>query len=115
LSKNAPNCAAKVSRLQRLVSENYRKQVVGVTGFEPVTLRLSSACSNQLSYTPARRKSRVGGAEEIRTPDILLAKQTLYQLSYSPTRINLFSALVSVRFFHLFVQRALLSKIELCD
>ena len=28
------------------------KQVVGVTGFEPVTLRLSSACSNQLSYTP---------------------------------------------------------------
>ena len=28
-------------------------QVVGVTGFEPVTLRLSSACSNQLSYTPS--------------------------------------------------------------
>ena len=27
-------------------------QVVGVTGFEPVTLRLSSACSNQLSYRP---------------------------------------------------------------
>jgi hypothetical protein len=28
--------------------------MVGVTGFEPVTLRLSSACSNQLSYTPMR-------------------------------------------------------------
>jgi hypothetical protein len=27
--------------------------MVGVTGVEPVTLRLSSACSNQLSYTPA--------------------------------------------------------------
>ena len=27
-------------------------QVVGVTGVEPVTLRLSSACSNQLSYRP---------------------------------------------------------------
>jgi hypothetical protein len=26
--------------------------LVGVTGLEPVTLRLSSACSNQLSYTP---------------------------------------------------------------
>ena len=26
-----------------------------------------------------------GGAEEIRTPDPLLAKQMLYQLSYSPT------------------------------
>ena len=96
-------------------SENCCKQVVGVTGFEPVTLRLSSACSNQLSYTPARRKSIAGGAEEIRTPDILLAKQTLYQLSYSPTRIKIFSALVSVRFFHLFVQRSMHLKIELCD
>ena len=28
--------------------------MVGVTGFEPVTLRLSSACSNQLSYTPMK-------------------------------------------------------------
>ena len=28
--------------------------MVGVTGFEPVTLRLSSACSNQLSYTPIK-------------------------------------------------------------
>ena len=27
-------------------------KMVGVTGFEPVTPRLSSACSNQLSYTP---------------------------------------------------------------
>src|SRR6185369_11533257 len=26
--------------------------LVGVPGFEPGTLRLSSACSNQLSYTP---------------------------------------------------------------
>jgi hypothetical protein len=40
--------------------------VVGVRGFEPLTLRLSSACSNQLSYTP----NRVGGAEETRTPDL---------------------------------------------
>ena len=30
---------------------------VGVTGFEPVTLRLSSACSNQLSYTPVCAES----------------------------------------------------------
>ena len=33
-------------------------QVVGVTGFEPVTLRLSSACSNQLSYTPCAPERR---------------------------------------------------------
>jgi hypothetical protein len=25
---------------------------LGLTGLEPVTLRLSSACSNQLSYRP---------------------------------------------------------------
>ncbi len=43
-----------------------RDGVVGVTGVEPVTLRLSSACSNQLSYTPMK----IGGAEEIRTPDL---------------------------------------------
>ena len=33
-------------------------RVVGVTGLEPVTLRLSSACSNQLSYRPVSRLRR---------------------------------------------------------
>ena len=28
------------------------RKLVGLTGLEPVTLRLSSACSNQLSYRP---------------------------------------------------------------
>ncbi len=54
--------------------------MVGQAGLEPATPRLSSACSNQLSYRP----NKVGGAEETRTPDHLLAKQALYQLSYSP-------------------------------
>ena len=49
-----------------LVRKTRVKQVVGVTGVEPVTLRLSSACSNQLSYTP----NKAGGAEETRTPDL---------------------------------------------
>ena len=31
---------------------------LGLTGLEPVTLRLSSACSNQLSYRPGCRRSR---------------------------------------------------------
>ena len=44
-------------------------KVVGVTGFEPVTLRLSSACSNQLSYTPLVRTGESGGMG-IRTPDL---------------------------------------------
>ena len=66
--------------------------MVGLTGLEPVTPRLSSVCSNQLSYKPYHkvlpliRLIESGGAEEIRTPDILLAKQTLYQLSYSPIK-----------------------------
>ena len=36
--------------------------MVGLTGVEPVTLRLSSACSNQLSYTPAFALARSGAA-----------------------------------------------------
>ncbi len=30
------------------------EELVGAIGFEPMTLRLSSACSNQLSYAPHR-------------------------------------------------------------
>ena len=67
-------------------------KMVGVTGVEPVTLRLSSACSNQLSYTPeaiadfglpisdcgfsirrhgfSQSAIQTGGAEETRTPDL---------------------------------------------
>ena len=37
-----------------VAQKNVSNQVVGVTGVEPVTLRLSSACSNQLSYTPVK-------------------------------------------------------------
>jgi len=79
--------------------------VVGLTGLEPVTPRLSSVCSNQLSYRPGGRIQslefrvqnrnskliilnsklvKAGGGNRIRTDDILLAKQTLYQLSYTP-------------------------------
>ena len=41
-----------VFRDKRFTIHDPRIKVVGVTGIEPVTLRLSSACSNQLSYTP---------------------------------------------------------------
>ena len=53
--------------------------LVGVAGFEPATLRLSSACSNQLSYTPGLQILRspqgegggpVGGGKGTRTPDL---------------------------------------------
>ena len=60
-----------------------RRGLVGVSGFEPETSSLSGTRSNQLSYTPLF-STRTGGAEGIRTPDVLLAKQVLYQLSYGP-------------------------------
>ena len=54
--------------------------LVGLSGLEPLTSRLSGVRSNQLSYRP-----EIGGAEENRTPAPLLAKQVLSQLSYTPT------------------------------
>jgi hypothetical protein len=64
--------------------------MVGPDGLEPSTPRLSSACSNQLSYEPKVVPGRagilasIGGAGRIRTGDPLLAKQVLCQLSYDP-------------------------------
>ena len=64
--------------------------MVGPDGLEPSTPRLSSACSNQLSYEPGVGKwlleyRKSGGADRVRTGDPLLAKQVLYQLSYDPS------------------------------
>ena len=53
--------------------------MVGLSGLEPLTSRLSGVRSNQLSYRP-----EFGGDEENRTPDPLLARQVLSQLSYAP-------------------------------
>ena len=55
-------------------------ELVGLTGIEPVTSSLSGTRSNQLSYKP----NLIGGGSRIRTGDMLLAKQPLYQLSYTP-------------------------------
>ena len=65
-------------------------EMVGPDGLEPSTPRLSSACSNQLSYEPREigrysvQRPSHGGADRVRTGDPLLAKQMLYQLSYDP-------------------------------
>ena len=52
---------------------------MGPSGLEPPTSRLSGVRSNRLSYGPI-----LGGDEGNRTPDPLLAKQVLSQLSYTP-------------------------------
>ena len=66
--------------------------MVGLRGLEPPTLRLSGVRSNHLSYKPMcfgggrrfRLPTPFGGDEEDRTPDPLLARQVLSQLSYTP-------------------------------
>ena len=55
------------------------EELVGTSGLEPPTSRLSGARSNHLSYAPMS-----GGDEEVRTPDPLRARQVLSQLSYTP-------------------------------
>ena len=64
--------------------------MVGSSGLEPPTSRLSGVCSNLLSYEPMG-----GGGKRIRTDDPLLAGQVLYQLSYTPIYINAVKAIIS--------------------
>ena len=69
--------------------------MVGSSGLEPPTSRLSGARSNHLSYEPifvaVLRLSLhpSGGDDGIRTHDPLLAGQVLSQLSYTPIGVYL--------------------------
>ena len=58
--------------------------LVGSSGLEPPTSRLSGVRSNHLSYEPITILKDGGGDERDRTDDPLLAKQVLSQLSYTP-------------------------------
>ena len=64
--------------------------MVGTSGLEPPTSRLSGVRSNHLSYAPmlvtasSVHPKPYGGDEEDRTPDPLRARQVLSQLSYTP-------------------------------
>ena len=70
----------------------FQGALVGSSGLEPPTSRLSGVRSNLLSYEPSSFSLRpasfqlefVGGDERVRTDDPLLAKQVLSQLSYTP-------------------------------
>ena len=71
----------------------FSRCLVGSSGLEPPTSRLSGVRSNRLSYEPSFSHFRLllpspillnGGGKRIRTDDPLLAKQVLYQLSYTP-------------------------------
>ena len=58
-----------------VLRSNCKLELVGPSGLEPPTLRLSVVRSSQLSYGP------VGGDSRVRTGDLLLARQALSQLS----------------------------------
>ena len=63
--------------------------LVGSNGFEPSTSRLSGARSSLLSYEPMyHRRVPSGGDEEVRTLDLLRARQALSQLSYTPVLLK---------------------------
>ena len=68
----------------------FKVHLVGSSGLEPPTSRLSGARSNLLSYEPiwievTPAPWRRGGDDGIRTHDPLLAGQVLSQLSYTPS------------------------------
>ncbi len=63
----------------------YFVSLMRLPGLEPGTSTLSVLRSNQLSYRRVFLSLfEEHGGKEIRTPDPLLAKQMLYQLSYAP-------------------------------
>ena len=66
----------------------FSRCLVGSSGLGPPTSRLSGVRSNRLSYEPilfrVPPQPLSGGGKRIRTDDPLLAKQVLYQLSYTP-------------------------------
>ena len=48
-------------------ARRYERRMVGLTRFELVTPRLSSVCSNQLSYRPRYSLQRTGRAGSLKT------------------------------------------------
>ena len=82
-SSHTPLLAYVVLEISILRFVSFRK-LVGSSGLEPPTSRLSGVRSNHLSYEPLYEPDGPGGDERDRTDDPLLAKQVLSQLSYTP-------------------------------
>ena len=81
-------------RFSMIMLSNLLVGLVGTSGLEPPTSRLSGARSNHLSYAPLWLFSRFpsctsGGDDGNRTHDPLLAGQVLSQLSYTPIGLGI--------------------------
>ena len=85
--------------------------LVGLGGLEPPTSRLSGVRSNRLSYKPISRlrfsPEAPGGDKRDRTVDLLLAKQALSQLSYTPILVAVSHPPLSVSFKTLKIKQRL--------
>ena len=78
-----------------MITKRLLRFLVGSSGLEPPTSRLSGARSNHLSYEPIQYRGvsslhlvASGGDDGIRTHDPLLAGQVLSQLSYTPISLS---------------------------
>ena len=98
---------AKLNKVQFAIGQ--LALLVGSSGLEPPTLRLSGVRSNHLSYEPIKHflslvrwlgssSSTPGGDEEDRTPDPLRARQVLSQLSYTPIFVGFRNAALPFSF-----------------
>jgi hypothetical protein len=54
-----------------------------------VSARLRTMCYGAAAFVLAALRAKAGGAEGVRTPDLLNAIQALYQLSYDPSQSRL--------------------------
>ena len=79
--------------LRSHIQRQFTPSLVGPSGLEPPTLRLSVVRSSQLSYGMLYS---LGGDSRDRTGDLLLARQALSQLSYIPSYLSSSHALSPV-------------------